>query len=259
VKTFPESLLLVGGMGKMGSALYNAWRKSGMPKNSITLNDIHGQNAKPLDEIHSTPECIVLAVKPQSMDEVLPALAKKFGSKPFYLSIAAGKTIASLEKHLGNAAIVRAMPNTPALIGEGMSALYANERTTEEQKKIASELLQAAGGIVWVKNESLMDTVTAISGSGPAYVFLFLQSLIEAGISHGLTEGVSRQLAIQTLLGSTKLAQLSHEPLEKLRSDVTSKGGTTEAALSVLMKDGGLKDLLSEAIANAIKRAKDLA
>jgi len=151
------------------------------------------------------------------------------------------------------------MPNTPALIGEGMSALYANAKTSAKQKKTAGELLQAAGKIIWVKDESLMDVVTAISGSGPAYVFLFLQSLIEAGISHGLPKDISNQLGVQTLLGSAKLLEALQEPIEKLRLDVTSKGGTTEAALSVLMKKGGLKDLIDDAVGKAVKRAKELA
>lgn len=257
--TFPESLLLVGGMGKMGGALRNAWLKAGMPKSSILINDIHGAGAKPLEKIRVLPECIVLAVKPQSMNEVLPQLTKEFGDKPLYISIAAGKTTSYLAKHLGDAAVVRAMPNTPALIGEGISALYANVRTSARQKKTAEKLLQAAGKTVWIKEESLMDVVTAISGSGPAYVFLFMQSLIEAGISHGLPEDIARQLALQTVIGSSKLASLSKDSLAILRENVTSKGGTTEAALSALMKEKGLKALLAEAVGKAVKRAKELA
>jgi pyrroline-5-carboxylate reductase len=249
----------VGGMGKMGSALSHAWQKAGMPKKSITINDVHGTGAKSLDKIHDVPQCVILAVKPQSMNDILPELAEKFGNKPLYISIAAGKTTAYLKKHLGDVAIVRAMPNTPALIGAGVSALYANKKVTGKQKKTAEKLLQAAGKTVWVSDESHMDAVTAISGSGPAYVFLFLQSLIEAGVSHGLPEKISRQLAIETLIGSSKLAASTKESLTKLRENVTSKGGTTEAALAVLMKNSNLQSLLTEAVAKAVSRSKELA
>jgi pyrroline-5-carboxylate reductase len=242
----------------MGSALHHAWLKNGMSKKSIVINDVH-KPAKTLKEIDFIPECIVLAIKPQAMNEVLPALAKKFGKKPLYISIAAGKTTASLQKYLKGAAIVRAMPNTPALIGKGITVLYANAHTTGKQKKIATKLLQAAGETVWVKNEQLMNAVTAISGSGPAYVFLFLEALIKAGTAHGLPQDIAKQLALHTLTGSGKLARLSKEPLSKLRANVTSKGGTTEAALSVLTKNRQFESLLAEAVSEAVKRAKELA
>lgn len=259
MKNFPASLLLVGGMGKMGSALSHAWQKAGMPKKSIIINDVTGTGTKQLDQIRIVPECIVLAVKPQSMDSVLPKLAHKFGSKPLYISIAAGKSISYLKEYLGEAAIIRVMPNTPAVIGEGISALYANKKATAKHKKTAELLLKAAGETVWISSESLMDVVTAISGSGPAYVYLFLQSLIEAGVSLGLPENICRQLAIQTCIGSSMLAKASRESLTKLRADVTSRGGTTEAALTVLMKNDNLQSLLSEAVSKAVNRAKELA
>jgi len=211
----------------MGSALMRSWLSAGMSKKAITVVDasslIKGV-AHSLDDVKTIPDCVVLAVKPQSLDALLPEIKNKFGNKPLYISIAAGKPLAYLKKHLGHSAvIVRVMPNTPALIGKGISAMIANKKTSVVQKKIASVLLQAAGKTVWLKDESLMDAVTAISGSGPAYVFLFLESLIAAGKSQGLPENVCRQLALETLAGTAELAKLSREPLSKLRKDVTAR------------------------------------
>ncbi len=256
---FPKSLLLIGA-GKMGNALLRAWHLAGVDRNSITVVDtITEGTLRSLNEVMTAPECVLLAVKPQSLDELLPQVAKKFGNNPLYISIAAGKTIGYYEKYFSGAPIVRAMPNTPALIGKGITALCSNEKANIHHRNIASALMQAAGKILWLDDESLMDAVTAISGSGPAYVFLFLESLIEAGKAQGLTEDVSRQLVIQTLLGSTELANHSTDTLAKLRENVTSKGGATEAALAVLAKDNALKSLFTKAVTSAVKRAKELA
>ncbi|HEU5046627.1 MAG TPA: pyrroline-5-carboxylate reductase [Rickettsiales bacterium] len=257
---FPESLLLLGA-GKMGSALLAAWHAHGMRKDAITVVDSHITQdgiINNIDDVNIAPECIVLAVKPQSMDELLPELAKKFGDAPLYISIAAGKDIAYFEKHLGDAAIVRTMPNTPALIGKGITALCANRKTSEAQKAVATALLEAAGETVWLENESLMDAVTAVSGSGPAYIFLLLEALTVAGVAQGLPEAICRKLAMSTVAGSAALAAASSKEFAQLRSDVTSKGGTTEAALSVLMKDDALKQLFADAVAAAVKRGKEL-
>jgi pyrroline-5-carboxylate reductase len=262
VSKFPKSLLLVGA-GKMGSALLCAWLDAGMKKKSIVAFDkaisIKGHSIKSLNDLKNIPECVVIAVKPQSMDEVLPELWKRFGAVPLYISIAAGKTTAYLKKNLGDAAIIRAMPNTPALIGRGMSALYAGSKVSKKQKQYAVNLFESVGEVIWLNKETQMDAVTAISGSGPAYVFLILESLIAAGKSHGLPEDMAKTLAIQTLLGSTKLAKISKQPLAKLRANVTSKGGTTEAALEVLIKDNHLKLLFKDAINAAARRSKELA
>lgn len=258
--------ILLIGAGKMGGALLGAWLHKGIPASAITVVE---QNPKQINDevrvvsslaVASTDvDCIVLAVKPQSMDEVLKELAAK-KSKALILSIAAGKTLGYFEKHLGaEAAIVRAMPNTPAIIGKGISALIANENVSEEQKQLAEMLLRAAGKTVWLNDESQMDAVTAISGSGPAYVFLFLDALIAAGIAQGLPQDVATQLAIQTVRGSVKLAQKSEDSLEQLRKNVTSPGGTTEAALGVLMKGNALERLLNDAVAAAANRSKELA
>lgn len=247
----------------MGGALMRSWLAAGMPKKAITVVDtastIKGA-FRSLDDMRKTPDCIVLAVKPQTFDALLPEVKKKFGDGPLYISIAAGKPVVYFQKALGSkTAIVRAMPNTPALISKGISALYANKQVNSKQKKIAATLLEAAGKIVWLNKETYIDAVTAISGSGPAYVFLFLESLITAGKAQGLPQAIARTLAIETLIGSAKLAKLSKEPLTKLRANVTSKGGTTEAALSLLMNDDSFQSLISKAVDAAVKRAKDLA
>ena len=247
-----SDILLIGA-GKMGSSLLAAWQKSGISvlavdKKTFTLNDV--------DFI---PKIIVLAVKPQAMAELLPILASRFGTTPLYISIVAGKTIAYFEKYLSEQAkIIRTMPNTPALISKGITALSANKNVISEQKQIAEKLFTAVGEFIWLQDENLINAVTAISGSGPAYIFLILESLIEAGIKQGLSEDVAKKLAIATLIGSAELAKSSPESLTQLRKNVTSKGGTTEAALNVLMQDDVLKSLLTTAIDAAVKRAEEL-
>lgn len=256
MKTFPQSILLIGA-GKMGSALRNAWVDAGINDDAITVVD-PAAGFLSLDDVSLIPECVVLAVKPQAMDGLLPQLKTRFAEKTFYISIAAGKTIAYFEEQLGEVAIIRAMPNTPALIGKGISAICHNAKTSNRQKEIADSLLRAAGETLWLDDETLMDAVTAISGSGPAYVFLFMECLVEAGIAQGLPEEVCRNLAMQTITGSVELARKTGEPLATLRSNVTSKGGTTEAALNVMMKDNILKTIFADAITQAVKRAHDL-
>ena len=259
VSPFPERIVLIGA-GKMGGALQECWLKAGIHRKAIMVVDNALPATLPLESIQSLPECVVLAVKPQSLKELLPLVAEKFGTSPLYISIAAGKTVHFFEEFLGSqAAIVRAMPNTPALIGKGTTAIFANSNADARQKTIAKALFKAAGETVWLKDEALMDAVTAISGSGPAYVFLILESLTAAGIAQGLGEFTARKLAIETLIGSAELAKSSEESLAALRENVTSKGGTTQAALSVLMKDDALKNMLVEAVAQAVKRASELA
>lgn len=266
---FSDSKILLIGAGKMGVALLAAWLHKGARQITvIEENTSNAEQAKKLDasvnvvnfidQTTSSFDVVVLAVKPQSMDALLPQLAVKYGNASLYLSIAAGKTLSYFEKQLGDAPVVRAMPNTPALIGKGISALIANKKVSDTHKKLAEQLLRAAGEIVWLENESQMDAVTAISGSGPAYVFLFLEALIEAGSKQGLPEAIAKQLALQTLLGSSELAKHSDESLAQLRKNVTSPGGTTEAALAVLMKNNQLSSLINEGVTAAVKRSKEL-
>lgn len=258
--------ILLIGAGKMGGALLAAWLRSGLRADAVTVLDPHAAShpegvrvVSSLQDISGPFDCIVLAVKPQTMDSVLTSLASVRPASALVLSIAAGKTLAYFEQHLGDAAIVRAMPNTPALIRKGITALIANARTSDTQRQLADHLLAAAGRTVWLESETQMDAVTAVSGSGPAYMFLFLEALIAAGMAQGLSEEMATQLALQTMRGSVKLAQKSDDSLAQLRKNVTSPGGTTEAALNVLMTDDALATLLGSAVDAAVKRARELA
>ncbi len=266
-----HSKVLLIGAGKMGGALLTAWQKADWPDGSVQvietdsgqvkiLSEKNTQVVSSVDQVMESPACIVLAVKPQSMDELLPSLARKFGTHPLYLSIAAGKALGYYEQHLGHAAaIVRAMPNTPALIGKGISALVANGNVNMRQKDLAAAVLGAAGEVVWLDDESQMDAVTAVSGSGPAYVFLFMEALVQAGVAQGLSEEIAKKLAMQTVLGASELAKKSKESLEQLRKNVTSPGGTTEAALIKFMENDNFRTLIKFAVAEAVKRSKELA
>ena len=261
----PASQLLLLGAGKMGGALLASWRRTGWKASQITVVDPHAnhndvRSVASLAEATGVWDAIILAVKPQSMDSVLPVLGERMKEgAPLLLSIAAGKTIAYFEKHLPASSIVRAMPNTPALIGMGITALIANTRTTEAQKQLADALMKAAGQTIWLEDETQMDAVTAISGSGPAYMFLLLEALTEAGKTQGLPDPLSRKLAEQTMLGSAALAAQSEESLAQLRKNVTSPGGTTEAALKILMQNDALQNLVRDAVAQAVQRSKELA
>jgi pyrroline-5-carboxylate reductase len=205
------------------------------------------------------PATIVLAVKPQSMDSVVPAYAGP-AATALTISIAAGKSIAYYEKLLGDSrAIVRVMPNTPAAVGRGMAVCVANAKTTEAQRTRTSQLMAAVGDVAWIEDESLMDAVTALSGSGPAYAFLLVECMAKAGEAVGLAPDLAMRLARQTMIGSGELMRLASEDAGILRKNVTSPGGTTEAALKVLMGDPGLEALMIRAIAAATKRGQELA
>jgi pyrroline-5-carboxylate reductase len=261
----PITLLLIG-HGKMGGALFARWAAA-RPAGIKHLVAIDPAAAIPssadmrffpsLDKLPEAfkPDVIVIAVKPQQMDNVLPEYAARFGAKALYLSIAAGKSLAYFEKKLGtDTAVVRAMPNTPALIGESMTALTANKNISVMQKETAASLMNVAGKTVWVE-ESVMDAVTAISGSGPAYVFLFMEALHNAAIKSGLSDEVATALVRQTVKGSALLAE--ENDFAALRKNVTSPGGTTEAAIKILQA-GGFEKLIGDAVAAAVKRAKEL-
>jgi pyrroline-5-carboxylate reductase len=212
-----------------------------------------------IDELTQPPGVILLAVKPQLMDEVLPPLAKLAGPHTLLLSIAAGRRIASFEKHLPGGAVVRAMPNTPAAIGRGITAAVANRYVTPVQRAFADDLLSAVGKVVWVDDESLLDAITAVSGSGPAYVFLLAECLAEAGRAAGLDAGLAEELARATVSGSAALLEASDLSAAELRKNVTSPGGTTAAALEILGGEDGMQKLMTAAVAAATKRGRDLA
>ena len=265
------SLLLIG-CGKMGGALLSRWQHThpaGIQHFDVIEPDHYHANTSTVTW-HSSleslpqdyaPDIIVFAVKPQLLATLLPIFHARFGaSLPLYISIAAGKTLRFFLSHLGpQARVVRAMPNTAAAIGEAVTALAATPSVSASAKNMATQIMEAAGHVLWLDDEAQMDTVTALSGSGPAYVFLFLEALTNAAMAAGLPEKIARSLAIQTLKGSCGLAGQSHESFEQLRKNVTSPGGTTEAALSVLMAGGTFEKLVKEAVLKAAARSKELA
>jgi len=259
------NLLLVG-YGNMGSALLLRWKKStGLKIDRFFAIDpeIKGEMADCYPSLDAfpaeyAPDIIVFAVKPNQLASILPAYRARFGTQPLYISIAAGKTLAFYRQHLGEQAhIVRAMPNTPAMIGYGMTALCA-ANLPEESRHKATQLMNDVGKTIWIQDESQMDAVTAISGCGPAYVFLFLDALHAAAQAMRL-EGDLRQIVIETVKGSCMLADGSIAPFEQLRQNVASPGGSTEAALKVLMQGNAFETLVKEAVLAAAKRARELA
>jgi pyrroline-5-carboxylate reductase len=261
--------ILLIGCGKMGGALLTGWRQRAIAKNYVVVEPALPASLRTADvSAHSdptqlgpdlVPAAIVFAVKPQSLDEVAPHYRRFAGRAPF-LSICAGKTIAYFQRQLGPAAaIVRAMPNTPAAIGRGIAVLCANQAASADARTLCGELLAAVGEIAWVEDESLIDAVTAVSGSGPAYVFLLIECLAAAGVEAGLPPDLALQLARATVSGSGDLAQRASESAAQLREAVTSPGGTTRAALDVLMAKDGLEPLMKKAVAAATRRSRELA
>lgn len=203
---------------------------------------------------------VVLAVKPQVMDAVLAPYPALVRPGTVFLSIAAGRTIASFEAVLGaDARIVRAMPNTPAAVGRGVTVLAGNDHVTDDQRTASEALMTAVGKVAWVADEGLIDAVTGVSGSGPAYVFHLVEAMADAGIAAGLSPALAMQLARETVAGSGELLALSDEPAATLRENVTSPGGTTAAALDILMSDDGLTALMTRAILRATERSRELA
>jgi pyrroline-5-carboxylate reductase len=272
-KLDPGGPLILVGCGKMGAALLEGWLMRGASARDITLVEPHAESAAPfvarglahvssLDDLPAgmAPAAIVLAVKPQQMDAAIGAGAAVAGPGTLILSIAAGRTIAYFEGGFGGAAaIVRAMPNTPAAVGRGMSVLCANAAVDSDQKALAGALMAAVGEVAWVEDEALLDAVTAVSGGGPAYVFLLIECLARAGVEAGLPEDLSMRIARATVAGSGELVRQSGLPASKLRENVTSPAGTTLEALQVLMAPDGLQALMDRAIAAATKRARELA
>ena len=266
---FRGTLVLVGA-GKMGSAMLDGWLARGLDPKKITV--VEPQPAKAVKTLArrglklnpkgkvGVASAIVIAVKPQSAPEALPPLAQYIEKATLVMSIMAGRTIGFIEKSLpAGTAIVRAMPNTPAAIGRGISVAVANAKISKRQRNQASELLAAIGKVEWVVDEALMDAVTALSGSGPAYVFLLAECMARAGVAAGLPPELATRLACETVAGSAELLHRSDLDAATLRQNVTSPGGTTAAALEVLMGPGGFDHLLTQAIAAAARRSRDLA
>jgi pyrroline-5-carboxylate reductase len=251
----------------MGGALLDGWLARGLepgkvvvlePQPSADMTARTGIRLNP-DLAGVRAEAIVIAVKPQVAPEVVPGLAALSTGTTVALSIMAGRTIAFLARALGPTAIVRAMPNTPASIGRGITVAVANARVSAAQADLAHRLLAATGAVEWVEDEGLLDAVTAVSGSGPAYVFLLAESLARAGAAAGLPPELAAKLARATVAGSGELLHRSPLDPATLRKNVTSPGGTTAAALDVLMGDGGLDKLMERAIAAATRRSRELA
>ncbi len=269
--TLDGPLLLVGA-GKMGGAMLSGWIAAGLNPHDVLVQDpapsadMIAQCAKAQvalaaePRLNGAPSVIVMAVKPQAMAQVFPSVAKLAGPRTVTVSIAAGKTLASFAAHLpAGAAVVRAMPNTPAAIGRGMTVLCANLNVSAAQRRLCEDLMRAVGEVGWIEDEALMDAVTAVSGSGPAYVFLLAEALADAGVAAGLDRALAVQLARATIAGSGDMLRLSNDTASILRQNVTSPGGTTAAALEVLMvREGGMGDLMARAVAAAVARGKAL-
>jgi pyrroline-5-carboxylate reductase len=265
--------LLLVGCGKMGGALLRGWLARGISPASITvvepnaalLADLAAQGvtiAGAAAELPAglRPAAIVLAVKPQTMNAVLPDYLRFARGDAVFLSIAAGRTIASFLRILGEGTpLVRSMPNTPAAVGRGITVACAGPGVDAIRRAQCDELLAAVGEVAWVDDEGLLDAVTALSGGGPAYVFLLIECLAEAGAAAGLPPDLAMRLARATVIGSGELARQSTESAAALRQDVTSPGGTTAEALNILMAADGLQPLLTKAIAAATRRSRELA
>lgn len=264
--------LLLAGCGKMGGAMLDGWLTAGIASSVAVVEpsglpeSLRGNPAVILASGPDTlpagfaPDVVVLAVKPQVMDSVLPAYRALVNPGTVFLSVAAGKTIASFEAALGEgAAIVRSMPNTPAAIGRGMTVAVGNPLVTGAQKTLCNSLLRAVGDVAWVDDESLLDPVTAVSGSGPAYVFLMVEAMAKAGEAAGLPAELAMRLARATVAGAGELLHRSPTAAADLRKAVTSPNGTTQAALDVLMAGDGIQPLLDRAVAAAANRSRELA
>lgn len=257
----------------MGGALLRGWLKRDVDPAGVHVVDPADESRSLAEELgvgyaesadalppDVDPRVVVFAVKPQITDEVVPAYSDFTGPDTVFLSIAAGRTIGYFQERLGGqAAIIRTMPNTPAAIGRGISVACANQHVTPGSRAICDVLLGAVGEVAWVDDEDLLDTVTATSGSGPAYVFLLIECLAEAGVEAGLPADLAMQLAQATVAGAGELARQSEEPASILRQSVTSPGGTTAAALEILMAGDGLGQLLTRAVAAATQRSRELA
>lgn len=261
--------VMLVGAGKMGIALARGWLDAGLPPSNLVLVDpVPGDAAKELAEdfdlvIHPEavglqPNVLVLAVKPQIVGPVMETLLPVIGTHTLVLSIAAGISIATLAKGLETGRIVRTMPNTPAQIGKGITGAVAGPDISAQDKQNADALLAAAGQVAWFNTESDLDAVTAVSGSGPAYVFNLVEALAAAGVAQGLPEHVAMQLARQTVIGAAALMEADTAPASVLRQNVTSPNGTTAAALDVLMADDGLTPLMERAVDAARKRSEEL-
>ena len=265
--------LVLVGCGHMGGPLLEGWLERGVEARHVTVVEPDADIGAALKQdhgitVHSGPETIaadldpdavVLAVKPQIMDSVAPTYRRFAGPHTVFLSIAAGRTLAFFEGHLGDqAVVVRSMPNTPATVRRGVTVACPNASVAPEQKRLCHDLLESVGEVAWIEDETLLDAVTALSGNGPAYVFLLVECLTAAGIAAGLPEDLAWQLSRGTVSGAGELLHRSPHAPGVLREKVTTPGGTNAAAMEVLMADDGLGALMTRAVAAGAKRSREL-
>ncbi len=264
-----DGIVLLG-CGKMGGAMLKGWLSAGLspeavhvrdPKPGDELTRLAGEGLHLNEDLPAAPAMLLVAVKPQMMGDALPEVAALGGGDTVVLSIAAGTTIATFEEVFGaETPVIRAMPNTPAAIGKGITAIIGNPHVSETHLEMAEEVLSAIGQTVRLDEEEQMNAVTGVSGSGPAYVFHMIEALAEAGTAEGLAPELAMQLAIATVSGAGQLAEAGEDTAEQLRINVTSPNGTTQAGLEVLMDDkGGLRELMRRTVAAAAARSRELA
>jgi pyrroline-5-carboxylate reductase len=268
MRKFVGNICLVGA-GQMGGAMLKGWLKAGLSPTQVQVRDpspppamvqVINEYKIALNEAFVQPDYLILAIKPQMADKVLASLPK-LNKNCLVLSIMAGKTIEGLSANLGGIqSIIRTIPNTPSSVGRGITAAFKNQYVIPSQESAAQILLQSLGQVVWVENESQIDAATAVSGSGPAYVFHMVEALAKAGEAQGLPQELAMRLARATIEGAGELLWQNQEvAASTLRENVTSPNGTTDAALQVLMGETGLTPLMVEAVAAATKRSKELA
>src|SRR5580692_1744470 len=253
----------------MGSAMLAGWLAQGLDAKRVVVIEPHpsdeiralaakGIRLNPSSKDVGAAATLVVALKPQLFREAGPDLKPFAGPATLVVSIMAGTTIAAIEAVCGSI-VVRAMPNTPAAIGRGITVAVASKNVSADQRAVADALLRATGSVEWINDENLMDAVTAVSGSGPAYIFLLAEELARAGVEAGLPAELATKLARETVAGSGELLHRSDQSAETLRQNVTSPAGTTAAALSVLMGKDGLQQLMIRAVAAATRRSRELA
>jgi pyrroline-5-carboxylate reductase len=264
-----QGTIVLAGAGKMGGAMLSGWLAQGLDAKNVAVIEPHpsdeikslvtkGVRLNPSPKDTGTAATLVVALKPQMFREAEAMLKSFAGSTTLVVSIMAGTTIASITEVCGGS-VVRAMPNTPAAIGRGITVAVAADNVSAAQRAVADALLRATGSVEWIGDEHLMDAVTAVSGSGPAYIFLLAEELARAGVEAGLPVELATKLARETVAGSGELLHRSEAASATLRQNVTSPGGTTAAALEVLMGPDGMQSLLTRAVAAATRRSKELA
>jgi pyrroline-5-carboxylate reductase len=267
MRTYHDQIAFIGG-GNMASAIIGGLLKNGMAANQLQVVEPFEEQRSKLQQqfgltVHASAGealvsagLVVWAVKPQTFKDA--ALQTRFHTKAaLHLSVAAGITSSSMAHWLGTERIVRTMPNTPALVGKGMTALFARPAVTAADRLSVERVMQPTGDLLWLLDEAQLDAVTALSGSGPAYVFYFIEAMVDAGVEMGLSREQAHQLAVGTFVGASALAKASDEPIKVLRERVTSKGGTTYAAITSMEQDN-VKTMFMRAMRAASQRAKEM-